>query len=323
MKFSTGAWIDGATGDRFVRDGYREGFPCAERLKRLAKVDGLSGIELNYPADLTDDNMSSVKKTLVETGLKCVIVGVDLTCQRKWQFGSVTSSDPQIRKEAIELTKKAMDIAADLGAGKINFWLGQDGYDYCFQVDYDKMWTWLLDAIKECADYRKDVKICLEYKMKEPRTHTVIATVGKALLLALQSGRENVGVTVDVGHALQAGENVAESVVLLNKYGKLFHFHMNDNYRLWDDDMVVGSVHFLEYLELLYILKKINFDDWYSFDVYPYREDPLQVVAECIKYIKGLDKLLDRIGTVNIEKALQDGDAVGALGRIRQAIMPD
>ena len=30
---------------------------------------------------------------------------------------------------------------------------------------------------------------------------------------------------------------------------KLFHVHMNDNYRLWDDDMMVRFVHFIEYLE--------------------------------------------------------------------------
>jgi hypothetical protein len=52
------------------------------------------------------------------------------------------------------------------------------------------------------------------------------------------------------------------------------------------------------------------------------REDSLQVAEECIKYLKGLDKVLNRVGITNIEKALQDGDAVGALGRIRQAIMP-
>lgn len=142
-------------------------------------------------------------------------------------------------------------------------------------------------------------------------------------MLALQSGKNNVGVTVDVGHALQAGENVAESVVLLNKYGKLFHFHMNDNYRTWDDDMVVGSVHFIEYLELVYVLKKMGFDDWYSFDIYPYRENPAKAVNECIRYIEGLDRLLDKIGIDNIEEAMKSEDPTEVLGLVRQAIMPE
>ncbi len=54
----------------------------------------------------------------------------------------------------------------------------------------------------------------------------------------------NCGVTIDYGHAAVAYENVAESIAVLKKYGdKLFHLHMNDNYTLWDDDMITGSVH--------------------------------------------------------------------------------
>lgn len=102
MKFSTGAWIFGTTGDRFLLGGYRDGIPCEERLRLLAKIKGLTGVELNYPADLTDDNLGVVKKTLEETGLKCIIVGADLTCRRQWQFGSVTSKNPQIRKEGTQ-----------------------------------------------------------------------------------------------------------------------------------------------------------------------------------------------------------------------------
>ncbi len=62
---------------------------------------------------------------------------------------------------------------------------------------------------------------------------------------------ENVGVTVDVGHALVAGENVAEAVYRLIRAGKLFHMHFNDNYTAWDDDMIVGSVHTVAFIEWL------------------------------------------------------------------------
>ena len=50
--------------------------------------------------------------------------------------------------------------------------------------------------------------------------------------------------------------------------------HFNDNYRLWDDDMIVGSVHTIEYLELLYWLDRIGYDGYLSMDQYPYREEP-------------------------------------------------
>ena len=49
----------------------------------------------------------------------------------------------------------------------------------------------------------------------------------------------NLGVTVDFGHALMARENAAE-------------VHINDCYGDWDDDLIVGSVRVWEALDLLY-----------------------------------------------------------------------
>ena len=43
-------------------------------------------------------------------------------------------------------------------------------------------------------------------------------------MLALDAKIENVGVNIDVGHDLMAYENIAESVVVLSLYSKLFTF---------------------------------------------------------------------------------------------------
>jgi xylose isomerase len=73
---------------------------------------------------------------------------------------------------------------------------------------------------------------------------------------------------------------------------KLFHLHFNDNYRYWDDDMIVGSVHLVEYVELLYWLKKIGYNGWYSMDQYPYREDGKHAIEESVKFIQAIERKL-------------------------------
>jgi sugar phosphate isomerase/epimerase len=104
--------------------------------------------------------------------------------------------------------------------------------------------------------------------------------MGDTLLMALDTGLSNVGVCIDVGHSFVAGENVAESAAVLQSHGnRLFHMHFNDNYRLWDDDMIMGSLHFVEYLELLFWLREINYRGWYSMDQYPYRENGAATVG--------------------------------------------
>jgi sugar phosphate isomerase/epimerase len=87
---------------------------------------------------------------------------------------------------------------------------------------------------------------------------------------------------------------MAEAAVILSDYGrKLFHLHFNDNYRSWDDDMIVGAVHFAEFLELLFWLREVGYDGWYSMDQYPYREDGQAAIRSSVEFLRGLETMLD------------------------------
>lgn len=321
-KFSVGVWAFGGCGDRFLLSGYRDDKLVEERIAEAASIPDIEGVEVNYPADVTDANLVTVKQALDRHNLKASMVGIDHTGQRKWQQGTLAAADPAIRKEAVQVAQRGMELAAELGAGQINIWLGQDGFDYSFQVDYPKAWQWLVESVKAIAGYRHDVRVCLEYKPKEPRTHAYINSAAKALLLAQEVGLDNVGVTIDVGHSLNAGENVAEALSLLAGHGKMFHFHFNDNYRSWDDDLAVGSVHLIEYIELMYWLRKVGYSGWYSLDVFPYRDDPGKVCRESIEVLKGINRLLDRLEGERLQELIAKADAMAALGCIRHHLLP-
>jgi sugar phosphate isomerase/epimerase len=108
---------------------------------------------------------------------------------------------------------------------------------------------------------------------------------------------------------------------MLQMYGgKLFHLHFNDNYRSWDDDMIVGSVHLVEYLELLFWLREIGYDGWYSMDQYPYREDAQGALRSSVKFLKALDRLLDDRSMEGIRQLLAEGDAVKSTDWLRRRI---
>ncbi len=135
--------------------------------------------------------------------------------------------------------------------------------------------------------------------------------------MALDTKKDNVGVTLDTGHAMVAGENMAEAAVRLLNRGKLFHLHFNDNYRSWDDDMIVGSVHHVEYIELLYWLRKLDYQGWYSMDQYPYREDGKAALAESIETLKALEKVIDNFGDEKISQIVSKGDATEITAAVR------
>ncbi|MGB9553528.1 MAG: sugar phosphate isomerase/epimerase family protein, partial [bacterium] len=194
-------------------------------------------------------------------------------------------------------------------ADVMNLWPGQDGFDYPFQVDYQRAWDLLLESLAEIADYNPSVRVALEYKLKEPRQYILLGNAFQTLYLIKTLGRKNVGVTVDFGHALMAKENPGEVVAVLARENALFNVHFNDAYREWDDDLIAGSTNLYETLEFLYYMKKVGYAGYVGFDIFPYRMDPVKALELCVKNTRALEKLLDTIDMKSLEEAQKVGDA--------------
>ncbi|MGC9344575.1 MAG: sugar phosphate isomerase/epimerase family protein [Bacteroidales bacterium] len=310
----------GNTCDRFLSSGYKHQPGKEEMVRRAASIKDVTGIELVGTWDIDKDNQDVVKSMLKDNDLKCVSIIPDIFGQSIWGNGSFTSRDHEIRKKAVCAVKDTMDIAENLNCKLINIWPGQDGYDYPFQGDFTRAQQWMVNGIREVADYNPDIKIALEYKIKEPRTHSYLATAANTLILALEVDRENVGVCIDFGHALMAYENVAESVAMLMRHDKLFHMHFNDNYRYWDDDMVAGSIHSAEYFELIYWLRKLNYEGWFSMDLYPYREDAGEAIEESIAWLKLVEERIEAKGDDFLSDLIQHGNATRSTREMRKLL---
>ncbi|MBC7334279.1 MAG: sugar phosphate isomerase/epimerase [Actinobacteria bacterium] len=321
IRFSTILSTFGNRYDRYCVSGYKKNKSIEEMFVAASKVQGLEGIELVGGRQVNEENLSHINQLKSNFGFEISSIIVDLFSEAVWKKGSFTSVDETIRKEAINKVKRYMDIAPELGCDLVCLWFAQDGFDYVFQSDYIKSWNFLVNSLKQCATYRHDVKIGVEYKIKEPRTYNFIANIGKTLSLLSKVGEDNIGIILDVGHALCAYENMAESVALCKFFGdKLFHIHFNDNYRHWDDDMIIGSVHVPEYLELIYWLKKVNYNGWYSIDIYPYREEGTDAVNECIRWLRKLIELVDNFDQSEIERVINSGEGIKSIMLVREML---
>jgi len=322
LKFSANINTFNACADRYVLEGYGQRRNTEELIKAAQQVDDLTGVELVGKWHVNDDNVEHIHRQVQDAGFEVTCVTPDIWASGKWGWGSFTSNDEKVRKAAIHEVKKSMEWAKQLNCEVIDLWFGQDGYDYPLQADFSRAWDLLIEGTIECAEHLPDVKIVVEYKPKEPRTHCFIATVGKTLLLLSKVNQPNVGAMIDVGHALQGYENTAESAALLHYFGnKLFYMHFNDNWRMWDDDMTFGSVHTIESLELIYWLDRLNYKGWYALDIFPYREDGVRAANESIKWIKGFNTVLDKIGREEIGKVVSEGDAMSMSALMRKAFL--
>ena len=301
----------GNTCDRFLSSGYKDALPKEELIRQASEIQGVKGVELVGTWDVSSDNVDKVGEMLAKHNLQCVSIIPDHFSQKRWGRGSLSAKDPEIRKQAIEYTFECVEMARKLGCTTLNLWPGQDGYDYVLQSNIALERRYLMENIREIAKASPDINFALEYKPKEPRNFCFMARASDTLLLAKETGLDNVGVTIDTGHAFVAGENVAESIVILQEYGrKLFHMHFNDNYGHWDDDMIVGSVHFPLFVETLFWLRETNYTGWLSMDQYPYREDGQGALAESVAFLQMIESRLTDGVMQELRDLVNRGNAV-------------
>ena len=294
----------GRVADRFTQ--YQPYRTLAERFELASQIEGLDGFELVYPPDFED--LKEVRSLLEGYGFGVSAVNLNLKGDPKWRYGSFSAKDSVIRGDAVRDMKLAMDLAAELRADKVTCCPLIDGHDYVFQVDYGQAWRWFVQGIREAAQHRSDIRISMEYKMSEPRVRTILPNAGWALYLCDQVGLPSVGVTLDVGHAIQAGENPAESLALLVDAGIPVYMHANDNPGDWDWDMLPASVHLWEWLELFYYLQEMDYEGWMAMDIMPKQMEPVATFQAAIKILKALEELAGRMDRERVEELRARGN---------------
>ena len=302
--------------DRFAE--YQPRRELAEMLDMAARIRGCLGVEVVYPQNFAEPG--GIKQLLQDRGLGVAAVNLNVKSEEKWRFGSFSSPDPEVRKEAVSYLTRAMDAAAELGCNLVTTALLNDGADYPFELDYVRAFNDALAGIREAAEHRSDVRISLEYKASEPRTHCLLNNAGKMAYFCSLVGKDHVGVTLDVGHALQCLERPADSAAFLGATGKLFYVHINDNYRNWDWDLVPGTVNLWDYLEFVLYLKTVGYDNWITADVFPQRHDPVRIMEKTFEWLDFIFDTVERMDDETLFDMMNNRDAFDVLDYVRTVL---
>lgn len=240
-----------------------------ELLALAATVGGLDAADLNYPDQVSAETEAEVRRALEVTGMHLNGLAMRYYGDPKLAIGAFTNPDAGVRRRAIDQTREAMDICARLGAGQLTLWMGQDGFDYAFQVDYARAWDDTIAAMAEVADHNRDVDVAIEYKPNEPRAYALMPDIGTTLLAVKELNRSNVGVTLDFAHVLYADEMPAHAAHLVARHSRLMGVHLNDGYGKRDDGLMVGTVHPVATVELFVELERMGYDGVIYFDTFP------------------------------------------------------
>ncbi len=83
--------------------------------------------------------------------------------------------------------------------------------------------------------------------------------------------------------------------------------------------MIVGTVHTVCYLEMLYWLDRCGYTGWLSMDQYPYREDAAGAIGESILWLRQFSSILDT-HRLEIDQLVAGQDAVATSRFLRKVL---
>lgn len=291
--------------------------------ERASRVKGLTDLDLNYPDHLGEDPREIAGK-LGDLGLAINGFAMRYYTNPAFKLGAFTHPDAAVRREAIDLTRKGIDAAREVGSSLMTLWLGQDGFDYAFQADYARMWQHEIDGIREVCEHDPDCMISIEYKPNEPRSYSLMPDAATTLLAIRDVGANNLGVTLDFAHVLYADEQPAFAAALIARHSKLLGVHLNDGYAKRDDGLMVGAVHTVQTIELLRQIRRDGYGGAIYFDTFPDMTglDPVRECEVNIATVRRMLNVVDRLEQDNrLTGAIDRQDAVAAQAILQELML--
>ena len=318
LKFSAGVWFFSPGGGRF-HERYIPDLPIEARLEIAAELAdyGLKAVEAHYPNEVNEENLHLYKKLEEETGVRLVTIVPNLFYEAKFEFGSLSSPIPEVRREAIERVKRTLELNKEAGTDFAVVWPGIDGYENPFGMDFVAARDRFAEGLAEAMDAVPGVRVAVEPKPYEPRGRILYGTTAEGLLLAqkvegmlraeenvrlLQEGHALVAMNPEVGHVLMGYEDLPYAFSLVMEYGRLAHTHWNSqplgNY---DQDLDVGVISPEATEAALYVLKMYGYKGYFGIDINPERIPVKQALKNCMDALRAAN---DRINSLDHEKII-------------------
>lgn len=201
--------------------------------------------------DMAELTPAEIRKSarLMSTKLADHGLSAEFVAPRLWEHprtidGAFTSNDPDARQYAIERSKRAADIARELGTDLMVLWLAREGTYLREAKNAARATLQILEAVDQLLAYDSQLRIAIEPKPNEPMDLAYIPTIGHALALGFKSQvPERVGCLVESAHAILAGLDPSDEMAFALAFDKLFSVHLNDQNGLkFDQDRTFGAV---------------------------------------------------------------------------------
>lgn len=260
LAFSTNAYLN---------------FSFPETARRLAAL-GYAGLELMadvphaWPAYLLAEQKQAIRDAMTANGLAFSNVNafmmhaVDDKRQKYWH-PSWIEPDTHYRRVRIEHTKRALSLAAELGAPCVTTEPGGPlegrGWNECLKL--------FVEELKPVVEHAEKVGVPL---LVEPEPDLLIETADQYLEFAKHIQSPYLGLNFDIGHFYCVKDDPAATVHKLAPLIK--HVHLEDIAATRVHHHLVPGDGVIDFRGTLAALKEVGYADWVTIELYTYHENP-------------------------------------------------
>ena len=240
---------------------------------RKAAMFGYDGVELAL-ADADDIDIPSMRQLLQEHGMAVSAVSTGRVFAERGVW--MTNADPKVRARAVEIIKGLTDVAAAIGASRINV-----GRVRGLVADDERRETAearFFEAIRDCAAYAaaRDITIVVE-PVNRYEINYINSVLPDGIDVVSRLGLPNVKLMPDVFHMNIEDASIAGSLLAAGPL--VGYVHLADSNR-W----APGQGH-TDFDAIIEALATIGYDDWAAVEILPYPGAD-QAAEQAIVYLR-------------------------------------
>ncbi|WP_349763488.1 L-ribulose-5-phosphate 3-epimerase [Fusobacterium sp. SYSU M8D902] len=256
--------------------------------KRLeyAKELGFDFVEISI--DETDERLARLDWSLderkefvlavLETGVR--VPSMCFSGHRRFPLGS---ENEEIRKKSLELMKKAIELASDLGIRNIQM----AGYDVYYEKSNENTKKLYIEGMKQSLKWAEQANVMLSIEIMD---HPFMNSIPKYLELAQELKSPFLTVYPDIGNLTAWGNNVR--MQLIKGKGQISAIHLKDTLAVTPDfpgkfkDVPFGEG-CVDFIELFKVLKELNYTGPLLIEMWTEKsENPLEEIKKAKEWIE-------------------------------------
>lgn len=262
-------------------------YSIEDTIRRVAEI-GYHGIELladvphAWPAGLLPERVEAIRRALVDAGLtisniNAFMMNAVADPRQPYWYPSWIDPDPHYRAIRREHTKRAIRLAAELGAPHITTEPGGPLAEGQSRAAASELFY---EELMPCLEVAEEVGVGL---LIEPEPELLIERFDEYLEFVARLDSQQVGLNFDVGHAYCVGEDPQDWVARMAEH--TVHYHLEDIAATRVHQHLVpgrGAVNFAATLEAI---QNTGYSGWLTVELYPYLDSPDDAAREARDYL--------------------------------------